>query len=146
MAANTAARLLAHTGPHLLQRKTPGFHAFVLAAVLIAVSALTGCGSGGVSPAAVQPSGGVQPATGSATLTWSPPSTYADGTPLTDLAGFKVYYGTAPGVYQSINVGATDSYEVTGLAVGQTYYFTVTAYDASGSESNYSDVISKLIS
>ena len=28
------------------------------------------------------------------TLSWDPPTTNADGTPLTDLAGYKVYYGT----------------------------------------------------
>ena len=138
MAANTTTKLFAHAKPHHLDKKTFGFHAFVLAAALITVSALTGCGgSGSVS---------TQPVTGSASLAWDAPSTNADGTPLTDLTGYKVYYGTEPGVYQSINVGAVDSFEVTGLASGQTYYFTVTAYDSSGSESDYSDVVSELIS
>ncbi len=155
MAANTATKLLAHRGPRLLQRMTSGFHAFSLAAVLIAVSALAGCGSGNVSSTDVQPSAGTQPtstqpssaqsATGSASLTWAAPTTNTDGTPLTDLAGFKVYYGTTPGVYQSIDVGAATSYEITGLDVGQTYYFTVTAYDTAGVESNFASTVSKLI-
>jgi hypothetical protein len=35
---------------------------------------------------------------GQATLSWDPPTTNVDGTPLTDLAGYKVYYGT-PGFW-----------------------------------------------
>ena len=141
MTVSTTTAFFAPAGPHLLQRKTHGLHAFILAAVLITVSALTGCGgSGSVSTTDAQPS------TGSVSLTWSAPTTNADGTQLTDLTGYKVYYGTKAGLYHSINVGAADSFEVTGLAVGQTYYFAVTAYDASGSESDYSDVISKLVS
>jgi len=34
---------------------------------------------------------------GSALLSWNAPSTNEDGTPLTDLAGYKIYYGTATG-------------------------------------------------
>jgi hypothetical protein len=69
-----------------------------------------------------------------------------DGTPLNDLAGFKVYYGTTPGAYPaSIRVGAVTSCNVAGLTKGQIYYFTVTALDASGDESDPSDVVSKLI-
>ena len=38
-------------------------------------------------------------------LAWDPPTKYSDDTPLTDLAGYRVYYGTAPGVYgQSVDV------------------------------------------
>jgi len=33
------------------------------------------------------------------TLTWTAPTQNADGTPLTDLAAFRLYIGTAPGVY-----------------------------------------------
>src|SRR3990172_13172687 len=39
---------------------------------------------------------------GQAVLTWTPPTTNADGTPLTDLAGYKVYYGTASGNYSTV--------------------------------------------
>ena len=40
---------------------------------------------------------------GTATLTWDPPTTNVDATPLTDLGGYKLYYGTASGNY-TINV------------------------------------------
>ena len=38
-------------------------------------------------------------ATGSATLSWTPPTTNTDGSPLTNLAGYKVYWGPPPGTY-----------------------------------------------
>ena len=43
---------------------------------------------------------------GTATPSWDAPTTNADGTPLTDLAGYKVYYGPSSGNYsQAIDVG-----------------------------------------
>ena len=84
-----------------------------------------------------------------ATLTWTPSTTYLDGTPLTDLAGFKVYYGTASNTYtQAVDAGLTatpsiPTYTVNNLMTGETYYFAVTAYDTSGNESSYSNEVSK---
>lgn len=53
-----------------------------------------------------------------------------------DLAGYKVYYGTEPGEYTtSIDVGNVTQREVSGLEMGGTYYFAVTAYDFNGNES-----------
>lgn len=81
----------------------------------------------------------------SATLTWDAPTTNADGTPLTDLAGYKVYYGTTSGNYtEVIDAGNVTTYKVENLSPG-TYYFTVTAYDTSGNESDYSNEVSKTI-
>ncbi len=79
---------------------------------------------------------------GSATLSWTPPTTNVDSTPLTDLAGFKIYYGTSSGYYtQSIDINntATTTYQVNNLTDGTTYYFSVTAYDTSNNESGYSN-------
>lgn len=85
--------------------------------------------------------------TGSVTLSWVAPTQRTDGSPLTNLAGFRVYYGTALGIYQNSisvpNPGLT-TYVVPSLPSG-TYYFVATAYDASGAESAYSDVASKTI-
>jgi hypothetical protein len=59
----------------------------------------------------------------------------------TDLAGYKIYYGTASGVYGTPVVsGTSTTYTVTGLAAG-TYYFAVTAYNTSGLESGYSNEV-----
>ena len=82
----------------------------------------------------------------SVSLRWDAPTTNTDDTPLTDLAGFNIYQGTATGVYGSpVNVGYTLCHIVTGLTAGITYYFAATAYDISANESNYSNEVSKLI-
>ena len=55
---------------------------------------------------------------GSATLTWVAPTENADGTPVTNLAGYTLYYGTDPSdLTQSLTVsgGATTSTEVKDL-------------------------------
>ncbi|CAI4031827.1 hypothetical protein DNFV4_02248 [Nitrospira tepida] len=57
-----------------------------------------------------------------------------------DLASYKVYYGTSPGNYTTnINVGKVTNYTVNGLATGRTYYFAVTALDNAGNESGFSN-------
>jgi len=90
----------------------------------------------------------VQPGTtGSVTLSWVAPTVRTDGTPLTNLAGFRVYYGTASGVYPnaiSVPNPGLSTYVVSNLPSG-TYYFVATAYDASGAESAYSGMASKTI-
>jgi hypothetical protein len=53
-----------------------------------------------------------------------------------DVAGYKVYYGTATNTYQNIlDVGPFTSAVIDGLTAGVTYYYAVTAYDTSGNES-----------
>jgi len=60
-----------------------------------------------------------------------------------DLAGYKVHIGTSPGAYtQSIDVGRVTSFTVPGLLAGETYYFTVTAYDIFANESGFSSQVS----
>ena len=82
------------------------------------------------------------------TLAWDPPTTNADGTPLTDLAGYKVYYGIQPcngippcNYNHKFNIGNATTYTVTNLTEGVTYYFATTAYDTSGNESDYSNEV-----
>jgi hypothetical protein len=86
-------------------------------------------------------------ATGSATLTWTPPTTNIDGSPLTNLAGYRVYWGTSLGDYPNSttlsNPGLT-SYVVTNLTPG-TWYFVATAVNSAGGESAFSGVGSKTI-
>ena len=82
------------------------------------------------------------PGTGSATLSWT-----LNSEP--DLAGYKVYVGTAAGLYaypgSPFVVGLTGSYTITGLPVGQTYFFAISAFDSSGGESGLSSEVSKSI-
>ena len=84
---------------------------------------------------------------GIATLTWTAPSLNTDGTPVTTLTGYHIFYGTSPGALtHSIMVSGatTTSYEITGLASG-TWYFAVAADAADGTESAQSNVGSKTI-
>ncbi|MDH4022548.1 MAG: putative Ig domain-containing protein [Gammaproteobacteria bacterium] len=88
-----------------------------------------------------------QISTGNATISWLPPTQNTDGTPLTDLAGFRIYYGTsATAMTQSVNItnpGLT-SYMIENLGAA-TWYFTVRAYAADGAESAPSNVASKTV-
>ena len=64
------------------------------------------------------------------------------------VAGYRVYFGTAPGAYlqprgQGVNAGNVTSYTVQGLTTGTRYYFTVTTY-VGGSESPFANEVSKV--
>lgn len=88
-----------------------------------------------------------QAATRSATLSWSAPTQNTDGTTLTNLAGFRIYYGTSAGALnQTIQVAnpSVSTYVLDGLAPS-TYYFAVRAYTSAGTESANSNVASKTL-
>lgn len=84
---------------------------------------------------------------GSATVSWTPPTERTDGSPLTNLAGYKVYYGKdSTSLTHTVNVknaGQTSHY-VENLDAG-TWYFAVTAYCSGGEESARSSLASKTI-
>ena len=86
-------------------------------------------------------------ATGSATLSWLPPTTNSDGSPLTNLAGYKIYWGNAPDSFPSSvtldNPGLT-RYVVTDLVPG-TWFFVATALNGAGVESAFSSPVSGTI-
>jgi hypothetical protein len=89
----------------------------------------------------------VQAATGSATVSWVPPTERTDGSSLTNLAGYRIRYGTnAAALSQTITLNGTglSSYVVEGLTTGN-WYFGVSAFDSDGVESNSSNVGSKVI-
>jgi hypothetical protein len=80
-------------------------------------------------------------------VNWQSPTTNSDGTPLTNLAGFHIHYGTSStNLLQTIQVASASatSQVVSNLTAG-TWYFAVTAYTNSGSESNPSSVVSKTL-
>jgi len=86
--------------------------------------------------------------TSSVTVSWVPPTTNTDGTPVTALSGYKVYYGTASGQYsQSLAVASptVTSVVVEGLSTGTTWYFALKAVSSSGVESAFSQEASKTI-
>src|SRR5262249_33957102 len=75
-------------------------------------------------------------------LAWDAP-VQADGTPVPNLAGYKLYSGAQSGQYQTmVPVGLTTTYTVTSLSAGQTYYFAVKAYNTTGTESPFSNEVS----
>src|SRR2546426_6988129 len=86
--------------------------------------------------------------------TWTAPTTNTDGSPLTDLASYRVYYGTGsapcPGpsffpVASSTSSppsNQTVSFRLTGLSTGTTYFVAITAVDTGGMESACSSVAS----
>jgi putative Ig domain-containing protein len=87
------------------------------------------------------------PAAGSASLSWTAPTQNTDGTPVTDLAGYHIYFGTSVAALNSlIDVpgAATTEYEISNLSSG-TYYFIVVAYNSLGFESPASNQASKTI-
>jgi hypothetical protein len=118
--------------------------------------ALSGCGGGGGSgPAgsatASQATTGLSnlPAasSGAVTINWQPPTENIDGTPLTNLSGYDIHYGTSSGDYtQSISVSnpGLATYVVDNLTPG-TYYFSVAAVNAQGTESPLSSEVSATV-
>jgi hypothetical protein len=86
-------------------------------------------------------------ATGSATVSWNPPTTRMDGTTLTNLAGYEIHYGQRRGDYNNkikiTNLGMS-SYVVDNLRAG-TWYFAVLAYDRGGAYSDLSIEAQKAI-
>ena len=80
-------------------------------------------------------------------LRWTPPTLNTDGTPLVDLADFRVFYGQVSGSYDySLRTGsaAITSVEIEGLAPGL-WFFTVKAVNRSGVESDYAREASRAV-
>ncbi|MEO7775091.1 MAG: putative Ig domain-containing protein [Steroidobacteraceae bacterium] len=86
-------------------------------------------------------------ATGTATLTWMPPTQNTDGSGVLNLAGYRIYYGiSADSLTNSINVSnpGLTAYTIADLRAG-THYFGITAYTTGGLESGISNIGSKTI-
>lgn len=111
--------------------------------IVISVSDSTGSGSlPSFSVTVAQPGSG----SGNATLSWKAPTSNTNGSSLTDLAGYRIYYGNSTSALNSVvtvSLGVT-TYVVEGLTSG-TWYFAVRAYTASGTESALSNIESKTI-
>jgi hypothetical protein len=86
-------------------------------------------------------------ATGTATLVWQRPLQNTDGTPLTDLAGFVIKYGTDPAsLSQTVTLRDANATRFTLDKLGPgTWYFTVASLTAAGLESDLSPRVSKTI-
>ena len=86
-------------------------------------------------------------ATGAETLTWTPPTQNEDGSPLMNLAGYRVYWGrSGESLSNSVRIDnpSVTRYVVENLAPGD-YEFAVTAVNARGVESRFSNIKAKTI-
>jgi hypothetical protein len=73
------------------------------------------------------------------TLAWDPSSD-------TNVAGYKIYYGTTARSYtNTVTVGLTTNATVGGLVRGTKYYFTATAFNDAGLESDFSNEASYVV-
>jgi hypothetical protein len=125
-----------------LKNKLSGLGAWLAGALL-----LSGCidpGSGG-APANAQLS--VGSASKAVTLFWEAPTSNTDGSPLTNLTGYRIYYGRNPGVLsQTVQISTVglQTYVMDDLEPG-TWYFTIVAVAANGVESSPSNITTKTI-
>lgn len=96
-----------------------------------------------------------EPATGTASLSWTPPTQYTNGDQFTDLRNYRIVYSQSSGALSDCTAsiscrtaetqaGSPPTFTVTGLATG-TWYFAVKAVAASGTESSNSNVVTKAV-
>jgi Putative Ig domain len=88
-----------------------------------------------------------QNSSGAATLTWVPPTQNTNGSVLTNLSGYRIYYGTSPSALNqtvTLNNAGLTAYVVQNLAPA-TYYFALKALTSSGAESSLSQTASKTV-
>jgi hypothetical protein len=88
-----------------------------------------------------------QVALGSLSLSWTAPTQNADGSVLTDLAGYRIYYGTVPGNYTNqvrIDNPTVTTYLIENL-LPDTYYVVATAVNSLSLESSYSAMVTKTV-
>lgn len=116
---------------------TPGFAALLQPSTPVVVT------PSGSPPSATPPSSPPPiSSTGSVTLSWAANSE-------SDLAGYKIYFGTASGEYSASGspaiIGNATTYTVTGLQRNTTYFFALSAYDSAGNESALSAEVSRSI-
>jgi hypothetical protein len=111
----------------------------------VVISASDGTGRNSLAPFSITVSA---IASGTATVVWVPPLLRVDGTPLTNLTGYRIYYGVGPNSLDNVaevrTIGVT-IYVVDNLSAG-TWYFAVTALDGQGVESGLSTPATKTIS
>ena len=86
-------------------------------------------------------------ANGSATLSWEAPTSNTNGSALTDLSGYRIYYGeSASDLSESVQIASVgiQTYVIENLQPG-TWYFAIQALTTDGTESALSQVVAKTI-
>ena len=84
---------------------------------------------------------------GAVTLSWAPPTENEDGSYLTDLAGYWLYWGNNPGQYTQWmridNPGLT-TVVIESLVPGS-WEFAMTSFNAAGIESSLSNAVTRFV-
>ena len=102
---------------------------------------LSGSGGGGSTLAMVSVS-----VRGAMSVNWVAPTENANGTPLTDLAGYRIYYGDSSRAYAEMREVASPSATSATLTLPSgDYYVAMTALDGQGNESTYSNEVLKTV-
>jgi hypothetical protein len=89
----------------------------------------------------------VDTTTGTTTLSWTAPTENEDGSALTDLGGYRIYYGTASREYSSelaVQDAGVTTAVIENLSPG-TWYFAATALNGDGLESSLSNEVQRVI-
>jgi len=84
---------------------------------------------------------------GSATLSWEAPTSNTNGSALTDLSGYRIYYGpSASDLSETVQIGSVgvQTFVIENLQPG-TWYFAIRALASDGTESSFSDIVEKTI-
>jgi hypothetical protein len=125
-----------------------GIPAQILGALVIS-AILAGCGGstqsgGSVSDASTSSSSSSVATADSVTLSWSAPTENTNGSALTNLTGYIIYYGTsASAMTQTIDINTVGmlTYVVDNLSAGN-WYFQIVAVNAAGVQSSPSATVS----
>jgi hypothetical protein len=120
-----------------------------MGASVVLATLLSGCNDPGSSMASASAPQEANSGSGiaSATLSWEAPTSNTNGTPLMDLAGYRIYYGSsATDLSQSAQIRSVgiQTYVIDGLGAG-TWYFAVMAVTSTGVESALSNIVAKTI-
>jgi hypothetical protein len=86
-------------------------------------------------------------ASGAVLLSWQAPTENVDGSPVSNLAGYHIYYGkTADELTSTVTVSGADttSYVVKGLEEGA-YFFSVVAFNSAGMVSGKSNLADQTV-
>jgi hypothetical protein len=84
---------------------------------------------------------------GTATINWTKPTANTDGSPLNNLASYKVLYGTSASALNQVKLVSSPSATSTSIGSLQTgtWYFAMRAVNSAGAESDNSNVVQKTI-
>ena len=81
---------------------------------------------------------------GTLSLSWVAPTENVDGSALTDLSGYKIYYGDSTGNYSSsTDVNDANATSISFTLVSGSYFVAMTALDVDGNESAHSNEVLK---